>query len=101
VLLSQGKILNKDANKLVSAIESINKVLDVVPGLKGYIKATSDSKGAISVLEKEDMDKVELREKARAEKNFKLADEIRDELLQKGIVLEDTKDGVRWKISKK
>jgi len=47
------------------------------------------------------MEKVNLREKARAEKNFKLADKIRDDLLAQGIVLEDTKDGIRWKIVKK
>lgn len=99
VLLSEGKILKKDAIKFALAIESINKVLDVVSG--GQIKATSDLKGTLSVIKKEDMEKVKLREKARAEKNFELADHIRDELLKKGIILEDTKDGVRWKIIKK
>ena len=37
------------------------------------------------------------RQAARKEKNFKRADEIRDELLAKGIVLEDTREGVKWK----
>ena len=37
------------------------------------------------------------RAQARKNKNFKRSDEIRDELLARGIVLEDTKDGVRWK----
>jgi cysteinyl-tRNA synthetase len=41
--------------------------------------------------------KIEQREQARREKNFALADSIRQELLQQGIVLEDTKEGVRWK----
>jgi len=49
---------------------------------------------------REVMEKISLREKARAEKNFELSDQIRDELLKKGIVLEDTKDGVRWKVVK-
>lgn len=38
-----------------------------------------------------------LRQDARAEKNWALADRIRDELKEKGIVLEDTPNGVRWK----
>jgi len=38
------------------------------------------------------------REKARKEKDFKKADRIRIELRKKGVVLEDTKDGVRWKL---
>ena len=37
------------------------------------------------------------RQTARKEKNFARADEIRDELLEKGIVLEDTREGVKWK----
>ena len=37
------------------------------------------------------------RQQARKEKNFARADEIREELLSKNIVLEDTREGVRWK----
>lgn len=40
---------------------------------------------------------IEERQKARKEKNFKRADEIRDELLEKGIILKDTREGVQWK----
>ena len=37
------------------------------------------------------------RQQARKEKNFARADEIRAELLAKGIILEDTREGVKWK----
>ena len=37
------------------------------------------------------------RQAARKEKNFQRADEIRNELLEKGIILEDTREGVKWK----
>lgn len=37
------------------------------------------------------------RQQARKDRDFKRADEIRDMLLEKGIVLEDTREGVRWK----
>ena len=40
---------------------------------------------------------IEERQQARKEKNFKKADEIRDLLLSKGIILEDTREGVKWK----
>lgn len=40
---------------------------------------------------------IEERQKARKEKNWKLADEIRDRLREKRIILEDTPEGVRWK----
>jgi cysteinyl-tRNA synthetase len=37
------------------------------------------------------------RAKAKAARNFALADQIREQLLEQGIILEDTKGGVRWK----
>jgi cysteinyl-tRNA synthetase len=44
--------------------------------------------------------RIKERERARKEKNYALADKIREELLKKGIILEDTKEGTRWKIIK-
>lgn len=40
---------------------------------------------------------IQERQEARKAKNFARADEIRDILLGKGIVLEDTREGVKWK----
>ena len=37
------------------------------------------------------------RAEARKARNFARADEIRDELLAKGIILKDTREGVKWK----
>lgn len=49
------------------------------------------------LLEEEILSLIEQRTNARKDRDFKRADEIRDELKEKGIVLEDTKDGVKWK----
>lgn len=49
------------------------------------------------ILEGEILDLIEKRTMARKNKDFKLADEIRDMLKEKGIVLEDTQEGVKWK----
>ncbi len=43
--------------------------------------------------------KIEERNKAKAEKNYSLADEIRNELLEKGIELMDTREGTKYKIN--
>ena len=40
---------------------------------------------------------IDKRQQARKEKNFALADQIRDELLSQGIELLDTREGVKWK----
>ena len=41
--------------------------------------------------------KIEERRQAKKARNFALSDEIRDHLTGMGIILEDTKDGIRWK----
>ena len=40
---------------------------------------------------------IEERREARKARNFARADEIRNQLLEKGIILEDTREGVKWK----
>lgn len=40
---------------------------------------------------------IERRQEARKNKDFALSDQIRDELKEKGILLEDTREGVKWK----
>ena len=49
------------------------------------------------LLDEEIENLIEERQAARKAKNFARADEIRDLLTEKGIILEDTREGVRWK----
>ena len=70
--------------------------------LKDEIVMLSDICGLI-VDRKEEMLDTEIealileRQNARKAKNFARADEIRDLLMEKGIILEDTREGVKWK----
>ena len=43
---------------------------------------------------------IQQRQQARKDKNFALADQIRDQLKAQGILLEDTPQGVKWSIQK-
>jgi len=49
------------------------------------------------VLDEEIEKMIEARQQARKEKDFAKADQIRNDLLEKGIILEDTREGVTWK----
>ena len=68
--------------------ETIEKLCDVLGIITGKKEEILDS-------EIEDM--IAQRQQARKDKNFALADEIRGKLLEMGIVLEDTREGVKWK----
>ena len=70
--------------------------------LRGKIQSLCDILGIITEKKAELLDAdieqlIEERQAARKAKNFARADEIRNELLEKGIVLEDTREGVKWK----
>ncbi len=73
-----------------------------VQALKDKIVMLSDICGLIVEKEEEILDTdiealIQERQAARKEKNFARADEIRDILSSKGIILEDTREGVKWK----
>ena len=46
------------------------------------------------------LSKIEERNNAKKDKNYSLADQIRNELLEKGIELMDTREGTKYKINK-
>ena len=73
-----------------------------VTALKKEIVALSDVLGLQVEKEEENLDgeiekMIEERQAARKASDFKRAAEIRDELLAQGIILEDTREGVKWK----
>ena len=78
-----------------SAKTIVTKALDT-------IRQLCDVLGIITKVEKEILDSdiealIEERQAARKAKNFARADEIRDMLAEQGIILEDTREGVKWK----
>jgi len=75
------------------AFEAVSKLLDDFEAVFGISLETSVS------IEEEVEKKIAEREAARKAKNFALADSIRDELKSRGIILEDTPKGVRWRRS--
>ncbi len=71
-------------------------------GLLEVLERLCNVLGLIVVKETEMLDEdiealIEERQAARKAKNFARADEIRDELAARGIILEDTREGVKWK----
>ena len=70
-------------------------VLAALARIDGVLNVIGEAQTAM--LDDEIQKLIDDRQEARHRRDFKKADEIRDELLNRGIVLEDTKDGVRWK----
>lgn len=70
------------------------KVLNVLETLCGVLGIITERKEEILDAEIEKL--IEERQQARKDKNFARADEIRDQLLEQGIILKDTREGVKW-----
>lgn len=83
---------NTDENSSKEFVEALLKQLTTLSDICGLILTRKEE-----ILDKDIEEMIAARQAARKEKNFKLADEIRDSLLQKGIILEDTREGVKWK----
>lgn len=80
-------------------IESNRKFIEII---RDKIRTLCDILGIQTEKEEEILPEeierlIEDRQAARKNRDFSKADQIRDMLLDKGIVLEDTREGVRWK----
>ncbi|MEK6940986.1 MAG: cysteine--tRNA ligase [Nanoarchaeota archaeon] len=83
-LVDESKLSKKNAQDVISFIKEINTVLGIF-----RLKEDTLSKNVRTLIKQ--------RETARNNKDFALADKIREKLKGLGIILEDTKEGIRWK----
>jgi len=86
-LLERGELSITDALTALDFMKDINSVLGVFTFERKILP------GEIEKLIRE-------REEARKQKDYARADEIRQVLLRRGVVLEDTREGTRWKVVK-
>jgi len=82
--------VSKDSSKEYASamLDTLEKLCDVLGIITKFENGSLDEE--IEAL-------IEERTKAKKDKDFAKADRIRDELKEKGIVLEDTREGVKWK----
>ena len=83
--LARGDVRADDKRAVLAAIDRIDSVLNVFGDAEPQM------------LDDEIQKLIDERQEARHRRDFHRADEIRDELIESGIILEDTKDGVRWR----
>ena len=94
--------LHKLYDKANKGNDEDKKIFNSACNFIGLLQETKEEwlnhkKGKIEISEKEIENKIDLRNKARADKNYKEADNIRDYLLDKGVLIEDKDGKTIWK----
>ncbi|HEX7706529.1 MAG TPA: cysteine--tRNA ligase [Thermoanaerobaculia bacterium] len=84
IAMDAGRISPGDAGGIRAALEKTAPVLDIFPARETSVDAEIEAL-------------IEARNAARKSRNFAESDRLRDELLSRGIVLEDTPAGTRWR----
>jgi cysteinyl-tRNA synthetase len=91
--IDAGTLRKGNVAGLLAAIQEWNIIFDVLPR-----EIAGDTVGSNGRMTAEQVEaRLKAREDARKSRQFKLADEIRDELVAAGIVIEDAKGGSRWR----
>lgn len=83
--LACGVVAEENRNELIALLDRFDSVLNIF-GQPQRVMLDAEVQALIDE-----------RQEARRRRDFTRADEIRDQLASVGIILEDTKDGVRWK----
>jgi cysteinyl-tRNA synthetase len=88
--------------KLANVNSNTDNSREFITNMKDMIVSLCDIIGIIAKKEEEILPEeierlIEERQVARKNKDFAKSDQIRDALLEKGIVLEDTREGVKWR----
>jgi cysteinyl-tRNA synthetase len=87
IALSEGKLGEDDRKGILEFFAVLDDRLAIVPALE---KAVDSDDTQIEAL-------IAQRNQARKDRDFALSDKLRDELLRLGVVIEDTKEGTRWR----
>jgi cysteinyl-tRNA synthetase len=87
--IDAGTFLQGDVTGVLGCLDEWNGVFDVL--------TTSEVSAGAGLSSEAIERKIEERQEARRNRNFARADQIRDELVAAGVLIEDTKEGVRWR----
>ena len=86
--MNEKTLSKKAAERHLKLLDEFNGILNIIPAEDGADDGTLDD--VMNIL-------IDLRAELRKNKMYDLADMIRDRLKDAGVVLEDSKDGAKWK----
>jgi cysteinyl-tRNA synthetase len=86
IALTENRVRDDNRNEIFTFFQVIDQRLAIVPFPESTVSADQEIEDLIS-----------RRNEARKNRDFALSDKLRQELLDRGILIEDTKEGTRWR----
>jgi cysteinyl-tRNA synthetase len=87
IALSEGNLAEDDRKGIIDFFAVLDGRLAIVPSMEDAVHSDQEQIEAL----------ITQRNEARRNRDFALSDKLRDELLRLGVVIEDTKEGTRWR----
>ncbi len=84
--LSEMKVYEEDRSDILAWFNSIDDRLGIIPPMEKLVQGDQEIERLIAQ-----------RNEARRNRDFALSDRIRQDLLDRGVVIEDTREGTRWR----
>jgi cysteinyl-tRNA synthetase len=86
VAMAAGELQEENRTDILNWLKIVDDRLAIIPPMEQLVQADTE----IEVL-------IERRNEARRSRDFALSDKIRQELLDRGVLIEDTREGTRWR----
>jgi cysteinyl-tRNA synthetase len=86
IALSDGTVREDDRVQILEFFKKVDERLAIIPPMEELVQGDAEIESLI-----------EQRNEARRNRDFAMSDRIRDQLLDRGVVIEDTREGTRWR----
>jgi cysteinyl-tRNA synthetase len=86
IALTEDGVREDDRRQILSFFRKVDERLAIIPPMEELVQGDAEIEGLIAQ-----------RNQARKNRDFAMSDRIRDQLLDRGIVIEDTREGTRWR----
>ncbi len=86
IALTEGVVREDDRKQILQFFESVDQRLAIMPPMEEVVQGDAEIESLIAQ-----------RNEARKNRDFAMSDRIRDQLLDRGVLIEDTREGTRWR----
>jgi cysteinyl-tRNA synthetase len=89
IAMTEGRLFEENRSEIQAWFKVIDERLAIIPPMEYAVQGDKEAQEIESLIAQ--------RNEARTSRNFALSDKIRQELLDRGVVIEDTREGTRWR----